>query len=100
MIGGYRNGFEWTPERLERLSELHRDGATRPTIARTFGCSYENVRHGLRKLGAIIEKRPRHHRPARTRTTRNCLCCGRPFQSDGPHDRLCGCETTRMSALA
>lgn len=30
-------------------------------------------------------------------TTRPCMCCGRTFQSEGPHNRLCQkCRTTSV----
>lgn len=37
-----------------------------------------------------------------SRTVRRpCLCCGAPFQSEGPHNRMCNpCRAQRSSGLA
>lgn len=33
-------------------------------------------------------------KPRRGRTRRPCMCCGAPFDSEGPHNRMCGrCRT-------
>lgn len=44
------------------------------------GCSVRVYRLSSRTAGAP---------PRRPRISRPCLCCGRSFDSEGPHNRLC-----------
>lgn len=52
---------------------------------------------------AAIGKCPRFGKPRKisSRGVRKCLCCGRKFQSEGAHNRLCnGCRTKDVSPYA
>lgn len=57
---------------------LYRAGATINEIMALTGLSRSTVEYRI-----YIQK------PRRSKTPRKCLCCGRQFASEGPHNRLC-----------
>lgn len=87
----------WSAAEIRRLRALAEQGLTKQAIARRLGRAPSSVANKLVALGLAL-RRPRRQRqtpepptpsmPGRSR--RACLCCGAPFWSEGPHNRLCG----------
>lgn len=63
-------------------------GADRHEVYRPDG-SREGVYKLLSQAAAIVGTRNKQADAARGRTTRACLCCSKPFQSEGIHNRMC-----------
>lgn len=51
-----RGTLTWTPERNERLAELHRSGASIGTVAREVGVSERAAKSQLSALGLLRDK--------------------------------------------
>lgn len=88
-----RERTPWTPEQIARLREMRERGLPLRVIA-------PEVQHALHACGAkalALGIRPRNTTPTgrlslATRAksaTRPCLCCRKPFLSEGHHNRLC-----------
>lgn len=71
----------WPKADTERLIELHRKGYGVCAIAAIMG----KPRRTVRAKVAVLKRQA-----AKQYTTRNCLGCQRPFQSEGKHNRICG----------
>ncbi len=95
--------MNWTPKLDAALRRLVADGLTDRAIARELGISHApwrvcERRHqlGLIKRAAahggrdryVIQTSGRSANPGRI--LRPCLNCRRKFNSEGPHNRLCG----------
>lgn len=97
---------EIAEETNARLRELHALGKDDADVAEEFGCSVMAVRLRRLKLGLpsiTPVGRPKGGRlPSRLARVRGdvakrrqCLHCGRPFDSHGPGNRICGlCKDT------
>lgn len=87
----------WRPEEIATLTALWPDGAEQAALSAALpGRSYFSIQNKASSLGL---KRPRWYRsmvsarrdaaaPAAV-DMRDCLTCGRPFASEGKHNRLC-----------
>ncbi|MER2539325.1 MAG: hypothetical protein ABTQ26_08800 [Azonexus sp.] len=81
------NATPWTPEEDARLKELRLEGMGPQQIARFIGRAQSSVRTRL----AALEKSKE----------RPCMCCGKKFASEGPHNRLCTtCRNKSFSPYA
>ncbi len=96
----------WSPAEDAELLELRRKQLTLAQIAKLMDRSYESCKARvaeLRKSGVVVAP-DANHRKAKLRhttTQRKCLCCGRLFPSEGPHNRLCtGCRSKSCSPYA
>lgn len=65
---------------------LRRAGASYREIAALTGLSIRAVSNRLARAYAAEQERKMRATPKKKRT---CLCCGAPFMSEGPHNRLC-----------
>lgn len=87
----------WSAAEVARLRALVAEGRPKRDIAARLGRAPSSVEGKLYSLGLSIRRRgaalPAPARPSlppkKGRVTRPCLCCGRPFPSAGPHNRLC-----------
>lgn len=78
----------WSAADDAELRRLQAATVAIPAMARLLGRGESSVRYRLDAL--------RIDRPGRAdgKTTRPCLCCKKPFLSDGPHHRMCArCRT-------
>lgn len=95
----------WSAAEVRRLKALAAQGLGKVEIARRLGRSASSVAAKLDALGLSLRRARagRQERPAPPvpstpgRSRRACLCCGAPFWSEGPHNRLCG-ECRRREA--
>ena len=63
----------------QRLKNLEREAAAlRRELAK---------QPGIKKQPDYVSK---HAKPKSQKQTRNCMCCEKPFASEGPWNRLCG----------
>jgi hypothetical protein len=107
---------QWSEAELDRVKQLRREGYTFATVAGMLGAEFGTKRTGptiqklvfaLRKKGEVVETQDDRERlRARVRkesrelaianaVRRKCLSCQRPFDSDGPGNRICGrCKAT------
>lgn len=69
----------WTPEEDVVLQKLLGEGLSATKIGNEMGRHESSVNRRIERLETEGRKR-----------TRNCMCCGTAFKSDGPHNRLCG----------
>lgn len=80
----------WSAEEDTKLRALQAEGKTPCAIAKELGRRESSVYRRIEKLTAkpTVQQRP-------------CMCCGRVFASDGPHNRLCStCRTRPHSPYA
>lgn len=103
-------GRAWTQADDTRLVAMIEGGDTHTLIAETLGrpkSSIPSRLQTLRRRGALAPfvpkvkdtgesdgdgehaDQPPLHIPGKTK--RPCLCCKKPFWSEGAHNRLCGC---------
>jgi hypothetical protein len=95
----------WTTENVLRLREanLRTPRPTSEELAAEFGTSVAAVqtamsRHCITKLGT---PRAESGKPAALTSyrSRNCMCCSKPFLSEGSHNRMCTeCKSGRREA--
>lgn len=80
---------EWTQADDERLLALRRGNKPWKEIAIALGRLQNSAaaRFSLLQQRAA-ESTEREHRAARVKD-RPCMCCGRAFTSEGPHNRMC-----------
>lgn len=77
----------YSPDEDRRLLEGRAQGLTLQQLGEQLGRSAHAIVNRLQILGdATLSYRLKPY----AKTTRPCLCCGRPFASEGPHNRLCG----------
>lgn len=98
-----RPRYHPTGAQVVRLRELVAAGATATSIASELGLARSTVRDLCARIGLephrAFERRARQsdyvpRTPLQITTVRRCLCCGREFRSEGPHNRLCSqCRT-------
>lgn len=90
MAWKYSGPSTWTPAEDTQVRELVAVGKTGSAIAKAIGRSESSVYRRIEILAA------------RAKTTkRPCMCCGKTFNSAGPHNRLCGsCRTQQFSPYA
>ncbi len=63
-------------------------------------CAGATINEIMRLTGlkrSTVEYRLHIKKPSPQRVKRRCMCCGREFMSDGPHNRLC--VTCRKKSL-
>ncbi|MCG3177457.1 MAG: hypothetical protein MOGMAGMI_02431 [Candidatus Omnitrophica bacterium] len=72
---------------------LRRAGATIREISQLTGLSTSAVH---KRLSPEAPQEIKPHRRKGT-TERACMCCGKPFLSEGPHNRLCGACRNRSA---
>ena len=68
----------WSPEDRDKAWRLHCSGRSLKAIGRLLNRSPNSVYTSLEAT-----------RRANAEKKRPCLCCGTPFNSAGPHNRLC-----------
>lgn len=80
----------WTQSEDTTVRELLAAGNPPCAIAKALGRSESSV---YRRIETIQKRAKSAKRP--------CMCCGKTFTSDGPHNRLCGaCRTRQFSPYA
>lgn len=80
----------WSQSEDAKLRELLAAGTKPCAIAKALGRNESSV---YRRIETLNNR-------AKT-TMRPCMCCGKTFTSDGPHNRLCGaCRTRQFSPYA
>lgn len=83
----------WTAAEDATLRDLLAKGVTNAAIARKIGRPESSVYSRTEVLAS--QARPAEKKagtkviPQQVKTERPCMCCGHPFQSEGPHHRLC-----------
>lgn len=98
-----RTRRDWTTEEDARLNDLLGRGLSVVDIAtlmdRAETSIYSRIKTlagktaaELRRAGAEVPNLAHYQarKPRRATSTRKCMCCGRAFNSEGPHNRLCG----------
>jgi len=73
---------QWRPDEDSLLRRMVADGASWSAIGRALDMD----RRLCKGRHAALLEAPDPPRPTRER---KCLCCGRPFLSEGAHNRLC-----------
>ena len=87
----------WSPEEETAAQTMRAAGKTIAEIGEALDRSLTSVDSCLRRLE---DRRSKPLKP-RTAASRPCLCCGKPFVSDGAHNRLCGrCRHADISPYA
>jgi DNA-binding CsgD family transcriptional regulator len=101
-IARQQSGKPWTATEIETAKRMDAEGKAMQEIAAALGRTPASVKDKLIRLSRQggMPKRPPLDRArraqiskasheAKKRTRRPCLCCGQPFMSEGPHNRLC-----------
>jgi len=96
-----RDGSAWRPH-LDVILQLASEGLSDHQIALRIGgeMTAEIVRHARRMSGIEAGRKYGGQAPRkRTLALRICLCCRKPFESEGIHNRLCSpCKSTSVFA--
>ena len=92
----------WTDEIIQQATALRAGGATFRQIAKIIGKSRTAVSTWFSKRGHPDSNPPHRKPPTQTKTRqRNCLSCGKRFQSWGPGNRMCSyCRSGHISLAA
>ncbi len=96
------NGFTaryrpWSTEDETAAQDMRAAGKTLAEIGEALDRSTTSVDACLRRLET---RRNLQLKPKRL-ANRHCLCCRKPFVSEGAHNRLCGdCRTRNISPYA
>ncbi len=97
-----RTRRDWTTEEDARLLDLRCKELSMADIGKLLDRQPSSIKSRLDKLSDMGVEVPKLHgfmadRPRKKqgaavpiKRVRPCLCCGRQFNSDGPHNRLCG----------
>ena len=94
FLAGYR---AWSPEEETAALTMRAAGKTIAEIGEALDRSLTSVDSCLRRLE---DRRSKPLKPKKD-ATRPCLCCKKPFVSEGPHHRLCGpCRKKETSPYA
>jgi hypothetical protein len=95
----------WDPATVARLREIALQNPRPPIeeIAAEFGTTVSGVQTAMSKFGITKNSAPvsRFGKPSTPAnyTRRACMCCSRPFVSEGSHNRLCvECKSGNRSA--
>lgn len=64
-------------------------GETMETIAARLNMRTKSLEEWWRQSNGVAPKTRRKQSIATSTTQRPCMCCRAPFESDGPHNRLC-----------
>ena len=87
----------WRPEEEAIAKAMRADGKTLAAIGEALDRSLTSVESCLRRLET---RRSLKLKPKKV-ANRTCLCCRKPFVSEGAHNRLCGdCRTRSVSPYA
>lgn len=80
----------WTPEEDGRLLAMRGIGFSHREIGEALGRATSSIGSRLNTLRSmpLRTSEPVARRRA-SRVMRPCMCCRRPFQSEGAHNRLC-----------
>jgi len=90
MVWNITGRTAWSPAEDAQLLALLAEGKSSCAIAKAIGRRESSV---YRRIEILAAKPKMKMRP--------CLCCGREFQSAGPHNRLCGaCRNLNVSPYA
>lgn len=82
--------------RWDEIVRLRRAGTTYDEIAAIFGVGTKTI-----SVWYLTEAARRNARAKREAQNASCLCCRRPFGSEGSHNRLCdGCRGMSVSPMA
>lgn len=87
MSWKYSGPSTWSPAEDARVREMHAAGDSGSAIAKAVGRSESSIERRIEILTVRVKT-----------TRRSCMCCGKPFTSAGPHNRLCGTCRTRESS--
>lgn len=79
MAWSYAGRTTWSQTEDDQLRVLLAEGKSPTAIAEALDRSESSV---CRRIDILTGKPKPKKRP--------CMCCGREFASDGPHNRLCG----------
>ena len=96
------NGFTaryraWSEEEETAAQKMRAAGMTLAAIGEVLDRSLTSVKSCLRRLET---RRSLKLKPKKV-ANRSCLCCRKPFVSEGAHNRLCGdCRTRSVSPYA
>ena len=87
----------WSPEEEAAAKAMRADGKTLAAIGEALDRSLTSVKSCLRRLETRCSLKLKQKKVA----NRSCLCCRKPFVSEGAHNRLCGdCRTRNISPYA
>lgn len=93
-----RTRRDWTLDEDARLADLRAKNLSLMDIGVLMGRPHTSIKSRIETLARHAAAPPAPPAPADTRKVRKCLCCGREFNSDGPHNRLCGpCRSKSVS---
>lgn len=96
-----RDSSGWR-QHLDTIRRMASEGCSDSEIAEHIGggITAATVRHARRVSGIEAgRKYGGHARRKRALTLRTCLCCRKPFESEGIHNRLCSpCKSTSVFA--
>lgn len=91
MARSATHGARYSAAEDERIRTLRAAGNKVRDIAQALGRSEESVSSRMRWIDGVGGQSSK----------RKCLCCGRTFPSEGPHNRLCGsCRRQSVSPYA
>ena len=92
----------WTPEEDSLLHKLRQEKLNNATIGKILDRPASSISSRFETLASHAAGVKRAilftETPKSCSRTRPCLCCGKSFASDGPHNRLCStCRTKSVS---
>ena len=95
----------WTPEQDSLLNKLIQEGLSYAKIGNILDRPASSIVSRIETLASHAAGVKRAvlftETPKSCSRTRPCLCCGKSFTSDGPHNRLCNtCRTKSVSPYA
>ena len=97
--GSLKRRFEFA-NFADALAQVNRIGAIAEELDRTLWLVRVRIRH-LCDRGLLIDPDGIPPLAKRNITRRPCMCCGKKFDSKGPHNRLCGdCRVKSVSPYA
>jgi hypothetical protein len=100
-----RAAVRWTSEDVDKLREaiLRTPRPSKETLAEEFGTTAKAIQTALSRFNLTRQDAPRSgmRQPADVSgfRSRACMCCSKPFLSEGSHNRMCTeCKSGRREA--
>ena len=81
--------INWSPETDATLLRLRGEGVAWKEIGAAMGRLTNSVMARFSLLQHRAAESTARQRQAERIKVRACLCCGKSFKSEGPHNRLC-----------